>query len=174
MTRHSVYLCAFALTSILMFTGCQTAPPPQPKMDVAADTAAINALNDKVTDAFKSMDAAAVTATYADDAIMMDPNQAAIEGKPAIQAAYEARSKEKDKVASVAMVITPLETQVAGDWAYQRGNYTATITPKSGKPMETTYKYLNIYRRQSDGSWKIYRDMSNTSSPPPSAAGKKK
>ena len=37
-----------------------------------------------------SNDAAALAATYADDAIMMDPNQAAIEGKQAIQAAYEA------------------------------------------------------------------------------------
>ncbi len=69
---------------------------------------------------------------------------------------------------------TPLETQVAGDWAYDRGNYTVTVTPKSGKPMEASAKYLIIVKRQPDGSWKVYREISNSNNPPPGAAGKKK
>jgi ketosteroid isomerase-like protein len=40
--------------------------------------------------------------------------------------------------------------------------------------MERSNKYLTIYRRQPDGSWKIYRDISNSNEPPPSAAAKKK
>jgi ketosteroid isomerase-like protein len=35
-------------------------------------------------------------------------------------------------------------------------------------------KYLVIVKRQADGSWKVYREMSNMNSPPPGAAGKKK
>lgn len=172
MTLRNVLLFAFALT--LTFAGCQTAPTPEPKRDVAADTAAINALNDKVTAAFNSMDAAALAALYADDAIMMDSNQAAVEGKQAIQAVYEARVKENAGKMTLTAAFSPLETQVAGDWAYDRGNFTLTVTPKSGKPMETFGKYLTIYKRQPDGSWKIYRDISNSNNPPPSAAGKKK
>jgi ketosteroid isomerase-like protein len=105
---------------------------------------------------------------------MMDSNQAAVEGKQAIQAVYEARVKENAGKMTLTAVFTLLETQVAGDWAYDRGNYTLTVTPKSGKPTETSGKYLTIYKRQPDGSWKIYRDISNSNNPPPSAVGKKK
>ncbi len=175
MTLRNLSLCAVTLTSILIFSGCQTAPTPEPKRDVAADTAAINAVNEKVVAAMNSRDAAALAAIYADDAIMMNPGQAAVEGKQAIQAAYEAMAKETPADVVFAMQpLSPLETQVAGDWAYQRGNYTVTITPKSGKAMERSFKYLNIYKRQSDGSWKVYRDISNDNNPPPSPAGKKK
>ncbi len=174
MTLRKVFVCVFSVASMLTFAGCQTAPPPEPKRDVAADIAAISAINDKVTAGFNSKDPAGVAAVYADDAIMMNPNQVAVEGKQAILAAYEAMAKETPGETAFTLIFTPLETQVVGDWAYQRGNYAATITPKSGKPTELQFKYLNIYRRQADGSWKIYRDISNTNSPPPSAAGKKK
>jgi len=172
MTLRSVHLCAFVLTSMLTFTGCQTAPTPKPeeKRDAAADTTAINALRDQFTAAFNSSDAAAVAATYTDDAIMLPENRAAVEGKPAIQASYEAMFKEN----TGKIVLTPLETQVAGDWAYDRGNATVTVTPKSGKPMEESSKYLVILKRQGDGSWKVYRDTDNSNNPPPGAAGKKK
>ena len=174
MTLRNVFLCAIALTLMLTFAGCQSAPTPEPKRDVAADVKAINALGDQFAAAYNSSNAAAMAATYADDAIMMDPNQAAIVGKQAIQAAYEARSKENAGKTARTMAFTPLETEVAGDWAYDRGNLTVTITPKSGKPMEESVKYLTIYKRQPDGSWRIYRDISNLNNPPPSAAGKKK
>ena len=173
MTLRNVVLCAVALALMLTFAGCQTASTPEPTRDVAADTAAIKALGDQFTAAFNSGDAAAMAAAYADDAIMMDPNQAAVEGKQAIQAAYEARSKDNAGKITRTMVFTPLETQVADDWAYDRGNLTITVTPKSGKPMEESVKYLTIYKRQPDGSWKIYRDISNSNNPPPAAASKK-
>ena len=174
MTVRNVCLCAFALTSMLTFAGCQTAPRPEQKRDVAADTTAINALGDHFAAAYNSSNAAAMAATYADDAIMMDPGQAAIEGKQAIQATYEARSKENAGKIVRTMAFTTLETQVAGDWAFDRGNLTVTVTPKSGQPTEESVKYLTIYKRQPDGSWKIYRDISNSNNPPPGAAGKKK
>jgi uncharacterized protein (TIGR02246 family) len=170
MTLRNVCRCAFALTSLLTFSGCQTAPKPEQKRDVAADTTAIKALRDQYTAAFNSNDAAATAATLADDAIVMEPNQAAIEGKQAVQAMFEAMFKEN----AVRIALTPLETEVAGDWAYDRGNATITVTPKSGKPMQESAKYLVIVKRQPDGSWKVYRDISNSNNPLPGAAGKKK
>jgi uncharacterized protein (TIGR02246 family) len=111
-----------------------------------------------------------VAAYYADDAVVMLPNQAAIEGRQGIQAMLEAYFKEN----AAKIAHTPVETQVAGAWAYERGSLTVTVTPKSGKPMEESIKYLVILKRQPDGSWKVYRDMSNSNEPRPDAAGKKK
>ena len=169
MTPRIVYILAFALAATLTFAGCQTAPQPGPKRDVAADTTAIDALLDRNIAAWNSNDAAAVTATFADDAILMEPDLAAIEGKQAIQTWYEAFLKEN----AVKCAITPLETQVAGDWAYVRGNYTSIFTPKSGKSMGVSGKYLDIVKRQPDGSWKIHRGMLNSNGPPPGAEKKK-
>ena len=78
MTLYNMWLCAVALTSMLTFAGCHTAPQPEQKRDVAADIKAINALRDQFAAAYNSNDAAAVAAYYSDDAIVMLPNQAAI------------------------------------------------------------------------------------------------
>ncbi|MCL5005750.1 MAG: hypothetical protein M1404_04390 [Acidobacteria bacterium] len=51
---------------------------------------------------------------------------------------------------------------MAGDWAYERGNITETVTPKSGKPLERSLKYLAILNRQADGAWKIHLDIDNS------------
>jgi len=172
MTLRNVFVCAFALTSMLMFTACQTTPTPtpEPKRDVAADIAAINGLRNRFAAAYNSGDAAAAAACYADDAVVMLPNQPAIEGSQSIRAWLEASFKE----GAAKIVHTPLEIQVAGDWAYERGNAVVTITPKSGKPTEESIKYLVISKRQPDGSWKVYRDIDNSNNPLPGAAGKKK
>ena len=174
MALRNVFLCAFALPLMLTFVGCQTAPTPEPKRDVAADTAAIKALADQYTAGINSSDAAAVAATYADDGIEMHPNQAAIEGKQAIQGAYEAYFKENAGKAALTFALSSLETQVAGDWAYDSGNYTTTVTPKSGKLTEDSGKYLTVGKRQPDGSWKVYRAIWNSNNPPSSAVAMKK
>ncbi|MEE8586821.1 MAG: hypothetical protein V3T83_18425 [Acidobacteriota bacterium] len=64
-----------------------------------------------------------------------------------------------------------LEVEVAGDWAFDRGTYTITLTPKAGgEPVfEDEAKYLTITKRQPDGSWKIYRTISNSDRPLPGA-----
>ena len=158
------------------FTGCQTAPKPEEKRDEAAEMKAINELRARFIAAFNSNDPAALAATYTDDAIVMPANQAVVEGKQAIQAFYEAMFKQN----AAKIALTPLETRVAGDWAYDRGNGTITVTQKSGKsgkPTEQSSKYLVIVKRQADGSWKLYRDIDSGNAgnaPIARAAGKKK
>jgi ketosteroid isomerase-like protein len=65
---------------MLTFIGCQTAPQPEQKRDVSGDTKAINALTDLYTAAHNSNDAAADVAIFADDGIVMLPDQPAIAG----------------------------------------------------------------------------------------------
>jgi ketosteroid isomerase-like protein len=57
---------------------------------------------------------------------------------------------------------------VFGDWAFDRGTYRYTLTPKSGgAPIPGTGKYLWLYRRHPDGSWKQSRVIWNSSDPMP-------
>ena len=60
-----------------------------------------------------------------------------------------------------AMEISPVETVVMGDWAFSRGTYTADLT-SGGNAVHVDGKFMTIFRRQDDGSWKIYRDIFNS------------
>ena len=75
----------------------------------------------------------------------------------AMQAAYD-----------VSMNLEPMEIQVDDDLAYAMGTYTIDMEPKADAPPALVDgKFLTLFRRQSDGSWKIYRDCFNNNAPPP-------
>jgi ketosteroid isomerase-like protein len=61
------------------------------------------------------------------------------------------------------MGITNEEVRVAGNWAFIRGTYKATLKPKQGgAPVLIDGKYMSILAKQPDGSWKIHRDIFNS------------
>ena len=54
------------------------------------------------------------------------------------------------------------EVEVAGDLAFSRVNVIISSSPKEGGPTaHLDLKVLDIYKRQTDGSWKIYIDCLN-------------
>jgi ketosteroid isomerase-like protein len=64
--------------------------------------------------------------------------------------------------------VTPAETVIDGDLAYQRGTFTVVASPKGGGASRTTHgNFLRIYRRRHDGSWWMTRDMFSGDQPPP-------
>jgi ketosteroid isomerase-like protein len=53
------------------------------------------------------------------------------------------------------------EVTVSGDYAFQRGTYQYDMRPRTGgAAARTSGKLMGIFRRQPDGSWKIYRGIS--------------
>ena len=60
------------------------------------------------------------------------------------------------------------EVHVADEWAFERGTYTVTFTPKGTMlTVQDVGKYLTIYQRQADGAWKMARDIWNSNTPLP-------
>jgi uncharacterized protein (TIGR02246 family) len=173
MAIRCAYLRVFAVLSVVLAAACQQAPPEQ-KAAAPADPAPINALRDQFTAAYNSADAAALANLYTEDAIVMPPHQPAVEGKAAIQGWFQTFfSQNTAKLAIIAQ-----ETQMINGWAYDRGTFAITITPKAGGgPIEDAGKYLVILQRQADGAWKVHRDIDNSNNPlpaPPRAPGGKK
>ncbi len=159
------YLPIAALLSLaLLVVGCQ---PAAEAAKQAQDVAAIKSVADQYVTATNAGDAAAVADLYTDDAILMPLNAApAVVGKEAIQSASQALF---DQV-TLKLTGSTEEVEVAGDWAFSRNSYTATLTPKAGgEPTEAKVKCLVIYKRQPDGSWKNYRSSWNSDLPPPGA-----
>jgi uncharacterized protein (TIGR02246 family) len=64
------------------------------------------------------------------------------------------------------------EIELAGDgWAFERGTYTIALTPNAGgTPIRDTGKYVTIYRRQTDHSWLMARDIWSSNNPLPGQA----
>jgi ketosteroid isomerase-like protein len=54
----------------------------------------------------------------------------------------------------------------SGELGYTSGTYTWTFKDASGKPASDKGKYLTVWKKQRDGSWKVLLDMFNTDLPP--------
>ena len=140
------------------------APPPPPPPDVAAIRSTIEAANKKEVEGFVKGDTALAASNYADDAILMFPNDAAWRGRASILKGFAgmfASGKFSDGSAKTEDVM------VAGDMAVETGSYQWTFTPTKGKPTPDKGKYLTTWKKQADGSWKIVRDASNSDLPAP-------
>jgi uncharacterized protein (TIGR02246 family) len=129
------------------------------------DRGAIDKTRNEYMAAWKKGSADRVAALYADDAIVLYPNQPAVVGGAAIQAYFRSFY---DQYAQDDFALTSDEVRIAGSWAFDRGSYRLAMAPRGGGPrIEDHGKYLVILARQADGSWKIARDMDNSDRPLP-------
>ena len=130
------------------------------------DKSGIDRLREAHVAAVNSGDANGWAACFADDAVQMPPNFAANAGIAAIRGWNGGFLSMFACKFSLAVD----EVQVAGGWAFERGRYEIDLTPKQGGgPMKDNGKYITVYQHQSDGSWKIARDVWNSDQPMPGA-----
>lgn len=61
--------------------------------------------------------------------------------------------------------VTGLVSQ-AGDLGYTWGNWEASFPSAEGDTVRQYGKYLNVWRKQADESWKVLVDMGNSNPPP--------
>jgi ketosteroid isomerase-like protein len=54
---------------------------------------------------------------------------------------------------------------LSGDIGYTSGTYKFSFKDPSGKPVVDNGKYLTVWKKQKDGSWKVLFDMFNTDMP---------
>ena len=126
--------------------------------------AAIRGADSAFAGAAGSGDPAAVAAMYLADARLMPPNAPTVEGREAIRKFWggllETHRLKFDVVAD--------EIEGRGDLAYARGHYTFDATPKAkdGAPIHDEGKFLEVLRRQADGSWRYAVDMYSSDLPP--------
>ena len=138
------------VVAVLTFTACQSSGPASL---TEADKAAIEASLAEWVKGALANDWAAVAATYTEDAVLMPPNSPIVEGRANIQAYFEGFPPVR------AMTATNVEVLGQGDTAYVRGTYTMTIAAEDAEAITDTGKYLEVRKKQPDGSWLLHRDM---------------
>jgi ketosteroid isomerase-like protein len=134
-----------------------------PAPDAAAVRQAIDAANARYSNGVIQGDTAAIAGLYTDDAIVMAANVPVARGHDAIA------KNIAGLIAAMKVSAFKLETQdviLSGDYAIETGAYEVTGVPaKATKPVHTVGKYLVLWKKQADGSYKILRDVANSDAP---------
>jgi len=110
--------------------------------------------------ALANRDGAAIASTYAEDALMLPPNEPVVKGRAAIQAAWQ-RWADAGNLDGLKWWST--HTERTGHTGIEIGEY--TFTDGNGVVVDTG-KYFASWKHTPDG-WKIAADCWNSSKPLP-------
>ena len=127
------------------------------------DTGAIRSVLEEYNRICAAGDASAYAALFTEDAVSMPPNAPPAVGRPAV------KSWAENLFAQMTVQVSSEATEIVftGEWAFLRGPYSATFSPKAeGAPIDDTGTWLVIMKSQSDGAWKYARMMWNSDRPP--------
>jgi ketosteroid isomerase-like protein len=134
------------VASILLCTASATAADNK-SIEQAAHGAYVTAINSNNVDT--------LLADLTDDIVYQSPGEPEIVGKAAVRkwlADYFGATRTHWEKTSIGFV-------VSGDWAFERYTYRSTDTDrKTGAVTRDTGKGINIFRRGSDGRWRVAID----------------
>jgi len=102
-------------------------------------------------------DAAGVAAHYTDDAVLLPPDAARINGRAGIQGVWQGMIDAEYR--DVAM--TTQEVDIFGDVANEVGTISATAPGEDGNRVQLTGKYVAVWKRGGDDTWRLHRDIWN-------------
>ena len=147
MTRRLLAALAFALS---------VATPAWPAGLSEADKAALRDMTKRYVSTALAADWDGWANLLTSDAAFLPPNGPALEGRPAIRTWVIAFT------GMATFTATPDEIDGSDRVAYARGTYAFTMKPTAKTQGSDTGKWLTIYQRQSDGSWRIRRNIWNS------------
>lgn len=117
----------------------------------------------RFAEAFNRGDMTALVARYAEDALLLPPDSPAERGRQAVESGF----KELLDAGWKNLSISSVEVGSDGGLAYNVGKYSADVPTKEGASKRVTGKFVDIYRRHADGSWKMHVTIFNSDEPPP-------
>jgi uncharacterized protein (TIGR02246 family) len=141
----------FSLTLIVMLTACGSASSGLSD----ADKAAIRNASQKYVETVNAQNVDGWLQQVSDNAVFMPLNHAPVEGRKAISAWQNETMKS---LGPTKLALTLAEIEGRGDLAFVRGAYSTTLNGAN----TGTGNYVEIWQKQSDGSWRVIRDVWNT------------
>ncbi len=155
-------LMIIPLVILLCFTfGCQQGEEVAEEAGIAGlsdeDVAAIKTANDAYVQAALEGGMEATTEFYTKDTIMVAQGGIMIQGREALKEERKALSKESATVTAFNQTIMKIDGR--DNLAFVLGTFYTTMAAESfTEPMQVTGKFLQILRKQEDGSWLIAID----------------
>jgi len=150
----------------LIASSCAPAAPPPPADTRAADEKAL-----READAAWSTAAATLEgflSYYTNDTRLLPPHAPIANGKEAARQALDPLYKMA--AFSVKWKAAEVEVARSGDLGYIHGTFEMSMNDPAGKAIGDHGKYVEIWKKQTDGGWKCIVDMFNSDvpeAPPP-------
>lgn len=120
--------------------------------EIESAQAAIQALNQQWERNFENQDAAGLAALFTEDCVRMPQGGPASAGRSALEAAYRRDFAEVWKT-QAKVRLNAEEIVISGEYAFARG---ADTLIQDGRQVGETGKWLFVYHRQPDGTWKFH------------------
>ncbi len=155
MRRTGILLAALF---VLAASGCA------PQVDVEAEAAAIRETTDvEWLEAGQAKDLDRFVSFYTDDASLFLPNAPIVTGKEAIRSGMSQAFSTPSF--AISWQTTNIEVSRTGDLAYSYGTYEETANDPEGNPVSERGKWVAIWEKQPDGSWKVVIEILNSDGP---------
>lgn len=153
----------FVLTVAVLALGCQPAVAPDPDSTDPATVAAVRLVGEAYLAGIRTGDINAALAQWADSIMVLPPNEPALQGHAAFRAWLEGFMRQ---LTVVDARFTESEVVASGDLAVERVAFAWTLQPVAGgDPITESGKGLHVYRRQTDGTWKLTMDIWSADAP---------
>jgi uncharacterized protein (TIGR02246 family) len=166
--RAAAGVTCFAL--VIIASGCGSTP----KDTRAADETTIRALDAQWAKSAAAKDLDATVGYYSDDASLLAPNSPIASDKQSIRESWNALLGSGT---SLTWQATKVEVARSSDLAYVVGTYQLMTDDPKGSVAADRGKFVEVWKKQADGSWKTVADIFNSDLPaqkpaPPAAAKK--
>ncbi len=142
---------------VLAASGCA------PSVDIVADRAAIREAERQVVKAANGGNVEQMVATFAVDAAVLPPNAPAVTGKESIR--EWAASLLESPGFAVKYQNDKTELSRAGDLGYTISRYELTVNDPEGNPVTEKGRWVTVWKKQADGTWKCVLDIWNSDQP---------
>lgn len=154
-TRKSLSLWLILLA--VNFAGAQSKTPPP-----SADMQAIERLHQADVTATLSGDPKALADLFTDDAVLLQPDSAALVGKQAILSANQKDKAEHPSSKVLAYKPEIHDLHISDGWAFEWTSFEASYREsENGQPKTFHAKALRVLRREPNREWKFSRVMWN-------------
>jgi ketosteroid isomerase-like protein len=144
-------VCVLLIAGAALLAGCTSEPWPE-----ASSSALLEADRAFAARSVAASPADAFAEFLEEEALQLPHGALPIQGRDSIVASMRA-----GPAFSLDWEPKHAEVSVSGDLGWTWGTYVATFQDSAGAKIESAGKYLNVWRRQPDGSWKVAVDMGN-------------
>ena len=128
--------------------------------DSDSEAKALTKLDDDWSNAAATKDADRVASYYAENGIAYPPNAPVAVGRDAAKTVWAAYFADPGFI-SISWKTLHAEVAKSGDVGFTSGTYEFSYKGPDGKPGMEKGKYLCVWQKQPDGTWKATHDMWN-------------
>ena len=140
--------------TLVVLSACAEAPaqtaPPDPSVLLEADRAFAAAVAEGGTEAWVSW--------FAEDGAQIQPGAGEIRGRDAIR---QLMAGLDDPNFSLSWEPRRADIADSGELGWTTGDYVSRGVGTDGAPRQSQGRYVTIWRKQADGSWKVVMDLGN-------------